>query len=130
MATTYAERSAVKAPVETASAAWEEAGYLVGPEAACLRRALQEAIVHIRQRQHREVLHRVVRIEPLRIEDLEAELRYYESEHGMSSEAFARAYAEGESRGLVEETALEWVMAYETWRIAQRARAAGREPTS
>lgn len=58
-----------------------------------------------------------VKIEPLPIRELEAELRYYEGEFGMSSEAFARAYAANEAGEILEETALEWVMAYEAWRL-------------
>ena len=56
-----------------------------------------------------------VKVEPLGIKELEAELEYYEGEFGMSSPAFAQAYARGEAPGILEETALEWVMAYEAW---------------
>jgi hypothetical protein len=58
-----------------------------------------------------------VKIEPMGVSELEAELRYYEAEFGMSSAAFVQAYRGGEAPEILEEVALEWVMAYEAWRL-------------
>ena len=58
-----------------------------------------------------------VKVEPLSLTELEAELRYYEEEFGMPSSVFARAYARGEAAEILEETALEWVMAYLAWSL-------------
>ena len=58
-----------------------------------------------------------VKVEPLGVRELEAELRYYEEEFGMPSEVFVQAYAAGEAPEILEETALEWIMAYESWRL-------------
>lgn len=59
-----------------------------------------------------------VKIEPMSIGELEAELRYYETEFGMPSAAFVQAYARGEAPPeILEEVALEWMMAYESWRL-------------
>ncbi len=59
----------------------------------------------------------IVKVEPLGVQEFEAELRYYEEEFGMPSVAFVQAYASGENPEILEETALEWVMAYESWRL-------------
>jgi hypothetical protein len=58
-----------------------------------------------------------VKVEPLSVRELEAELRYYEEEFGVPSSVFVQAYARGEAPEILEETALEWVMAYESWRL-------------
>ncbi len=56
-----------------------------------------------------------VKVEPMSVSELEAELRYYEGEFGMSSAAFVQAYRGGEAPEILEEVALEWVMAYDAW---------------
>ncbi len=58
-----------------------------------------------------------VKSEPLRIHELEAELEYYETEYGLTSAAFAEAYANGRAPEILEEIGLEWMMAYEAWRL-------------
>ena len=56
-----------------------------------------------------------VKVEPQGIRELEAELKHYEGEFGTPSPVFAHAYARGKAPEILEETALEWVMAYAAW---------------
>lgn len=63
-----------------------------------------------------------VKVEPLGIRELEAELRFYEEEFGMPSEVFVQAFVAGEAPEILEETALEWAMAYESWRLVSGTR--------
>jgi hypothetical protein len=62
-----------------------------------------------------------LKVEPLSVQDLEAELTHYESEFGMPSAAFASAYARGDATEILEETALDWLMAYEAWKLVSGA---------
>lgn len=58
-----------------------------------------------------------VEIEPMNVRELEAELKHYEAEFDMSTAAFVEAYGRGQTPEILEEIALEWVMAYEAWRL-------------
>jgi len=58
-----------------------------------------------------------VAVEPMGIGELETELRHNEDEFGMSSATFIAAYRAGEAPEVLEEVALEWVMAYEAWKL-------------
>ena len=62
-----------------------------------------------------------VKVESLSVQDLDAELTHYESEFGMPSAVFAGAYARGEAMEVLEETALEWLMAYQAWILVSGA---------
>ena len=62
-----------------------------------------------------------LKVEPLSVQDLDAELTHYESEFGMTSAGFASAHARGEAIEILEETALEWLMALEAWKLVSDA---------
>ena len=62
-----------------------------------------------------------VEVVHLTVQDLDAELAHYESEFGLPSAAFASAYARDEVMEILEQTALEWLMAYEAWILASGA---------
>jgi hypothetical protein len=58
-----------------------------------------------------------LRVKPLSVQDLEANLTRYEGEFGMPSAAFADAYARGEAGDIPEATALDWFMTFQAWKL-------------